>query len=124
MTAAISFPFRIDGYGRVASTRDPYRIWADRVRIALMTAYRERVMRPEYGCGLVAQTLENIEETPEVTYSEIARTFSEYLPTLTLVDVLKVSESPEIGEVSLEVVYQVPDVKVDPVSQVIDLRIN
>lgn len=124
MTTALSFPFRIDGYGRVASTKDPYRIWADRVRIALMTSYRERVMRPEYGCGLVGQTMENIEETPEVTYSEISRTFSEYLPSLTLVDVVKVSETPELGEVSLEVIYEVPDVKIDPVSQVVNLRIN
>jgi len=122
--SAILFPFSIDGYGRVASTTDPMRIWADRVRIALMTNIGERVMRPRYGSEVAGQVFDLIDDAPEMVYAAIAQVFTDALPTLELLDVLLLSTDEMNGEVSLEVVYRVPDLVTDPVTQAIDLRVN
>ena len=46
---AMSLPFSIDPYGKVSSTTDQKKIWADKVRSVLGTALRERVMLPTFG---------------------------------------------------------------------------
>lgn len=121
---AISLPFRIDGYGRVASTSDPNKIWADRVRSVLMTSIRERLMRPQFGSEVTAEVYDILDEAPELTYEAVASAFVEYLPRLTLNDVVLVSEDEQNGVVSLEVSYTLPDLVRDPVTQAVSLRIN
>lgn len=121
---AISLPFRIDGYGRVASTTDPSKIWADRVRSVLMTSFGERIMRPGFGSSVSEEVYDLLDEVPELTYAAVAQAFSDFLPRLQFNDVQVVSEVEGDGTISLEVIYTLPDLVQDPVTQTVSLRIN
>lgn len=107
---AISLPFRIDGYGRVATTSSDLKIWADRVRAVVTTFTGERLMRPAYGTELPADLFTAIEDAPSLIYNDIQTAFQDYLPSLTLVDVVLVQEDEANGTVELEIQYQIPAV--------------
>jgi phage baseplate assembly protein W len=49
MPVAISYPFTLDNYGRVATTTDQHKMYMDRILTLLSTIAGSRVMRPEYG---------------------------------------------------------------------------
>ena len=53
MTGPLSFPLRVDGTGRAASS-DPDTHLRDLIELVLLTEPGERVMRPDFGCGLRA----------------------------------------------------------------------
>lgn len=105
---AISLPFRIDGYGRVATTSNDLKIWADRVRSVVTTFVGERVMRPAWGTEVPADLFSAIEDAPSLVYNDIQVAFQDYLPSLTLVDVVLVDEDEANGTLELEIQYQVP----------------
>lgn len=103
---AISLPFRIDGYGRVASTTDRAKINSDRVRSALMTSLGERVMRPTYGSLLPQSVFDSFDEVIETTEETVVEAFSRLLPDLVFESLEVLSEDPESGELSLQVTYR------------------
>lgn len=81
---AIALPFSIDPYGRVTSTQDQPKLWADRVRSVLGTAVFERVMRRSFGTR-IAYTVFDAEETAEQEIkTEVEFAFNSQLPLLTL----------------------------------------
>lgn len=84
---AISFPFRIDEFGKVATTISEEKIWADRVRSVVGTTIGERVFRADFGTIIASQMFESAEIVEETIRSEISRAFSKYLSSLTLSDV-------------------------------------
>ncbi|MGW4891782.1 GPW/gp25 family protein [Kitasatospora sp. NPDC004240] len=49
----LAFPLRVDGTGRTASA-DPDRHVRELIELVLLTEPGERVMRPDFGCGLRA----------------------------------------------------------------------
>lgn len=54
MSGTLDFPWAVDGTGRTATTgRDEH--VRDLIEQVLLTAPGERVMRPEFGAGLLAQ---------------------------------------------------------------------
>ncbi|MFJ1708992.1 GPW/gp25 family protein [Kitasatospora sp. NPDC088346] len=53
MTGPLSFPLRTDGTGRTADA-DPERHVRELIELVLLTEPGERVMRPDFGCGLRA----------------------------------------------------------------------
>lgn len=106
---AILLPFRIDGYGRVATTTDPIQIWSTRVRSVLTTLVGERVMRPDFGCDVVSELFDAVEETPELVEQDIRSAFSQWLPELTLDEVSLAYSSNENGEVEMTVSYSIPN---------------
>jgi len=53
----IAFPYRIDGRGRTAEADEDVHI-RDLIEQVLFTSPGERVMRPDFGCGLLALTFE------------------------------------------------------------------
>lgn len=108
---AISLPFRLDGFGKVASTTDPARIWADRVRTVMSTHLGERVMRSSFGAGLPANLFDVAESAPDSLRADIAAAFNKWLPALTLEDVA-IKENFE-GEISIEVFYSLPPLEVN-----------
>lgn len=121
---AISLPFRIDGYGRVAVTSDPSKIWADRVRSVLMTSVGERLMRPFFGSTIADEVYDVLDEVPELVFATVSQAFSDYLPRLTFNDVAVVQEDDEDGTLSLEISYTLPDLVQDPVTQTVSIRID
>lgn len=103
---AISLPFRLDGFGNVASSTDMVKIWADRVRTVMSTHMGERVMRSNFGAGLPSNLFEVAESVPESIKADIATAFSLWLPELTLQEVA-IRENFE-GNIDIEVFYSIP----------------
>ena len=110
---AISLPFRIDGYGRVASTTSTAKIWADRARTVVSTAPGERLMRPDFGCHLPADIMVSIEDDPMLIDGQIANSFATWLPTLTYTGVKSWSADLEEGTATLDVNYTIPNMQQD-----------
>jgi uncharacterized protein len=55
--ADIAFPFAVDGRGRTAGTDYQAHV-RDMIELLLFTAPGERVMQPDFGCGLLNLTFE------------------------------------------------------------------
>jgi hypothetical protein len=53
----IAFPFAVDGRGRTAGSDYPGHV-RDMIELLLFTAPGERVMQPDFGCGLRGLTFE------------------------------------------------------------------
>jgi uncharacterized protein len=62
----LAFPFRVDGRGRTGAT-DYDRHVRDMIELLLFTRAGERVMRPDFGCGLADLTFEP--NSPELVAS-------------------------------------------------------
>lgn len=115
---AISLPFSVDPYGKVRSTSDQSKIWADRVRSVLGTTIRERVLRPTFGT-LIPFALFNTETgaTAQVQ-AEVGKAFAQQLPLLTL-DTVNVTVDQYTNVLTVEAVYGLPNNEV--VSTVVGL---
>lgn len=115
---AISLPFAIDAYGKVAQTQDQSKIWADRVRSVIGTTLRERVMRPTFGTIIPYAMFENEDNAQSEIEVEVTRAFTEQLPLLGLSSVTS-SADQYTNTLSVEVVYSLPNNEV--VSTVVGL---
>jgi phage baseplate assembly protein W len=110
---AISLPFRFDGYGRVASTTDMTRVWADRVRTVVSTQPGERVMRPDYGCPMPESLFEAMVSVPELVESDVVVAFEKWLPALKF-DRLDLNYEDEAnGEIEVNLAYDIPTIQID-----------
>lgn len=105
---AVALPFSIDSYGKIASTQDQSKIWADRVRSVIGTSIRERVMRPTFGT-LIPFALFETDSTAESQITiEVSQAFTQQLPLLTLQNVtIKVDDYTNV--LNVEVIYALPN---------------
>jgi hypothetical protein len=105
---AISLPFLIDPYGRVASTQSQSKIWSDKVKSVLGTTLRERVMRPNFGT-LIPYSLFNTETTAvSEIETEVTKAFVEQLSLLTL-EKVNVTNDQYTNVLTIEVTYGLPN---------------
>lgn len=102
---AISLPFRIDGYGRVAYTSDDAKINQARVRSALLTPVGGRLMRPTFGTAITARLFATYDEAIEDIEVAAVDTFAEVLPDLAYESFEVVSEDPESGRAEINITY-------------------
>ncbi len=107
---AISLPFAIDANGKVAITVTQEKIWADRVRGVIGTTFRERVMRPNFGSAVVETLFEQADESIVDITQQVEEAFDEFLPTLTLTDVV-IDEDIENGTMNIDITYSLPNEK-------------
>lgn len=115
---AIALPFAVDSYGKITSTADQSKIWADRVRSVLGTTIRERVLRPTFGT-LIPFALFNT-ETGAVAQveAEVNKAFSQQLSLLNLQKV-NVTVDQYTNVLTVEAIYGLPNNEV--VSTVVGL---
>jgi len=105
---AITLPFTIDAYGKVSSTIEQERIWADRVRSVIGTCLRERVMRPNFGTTIPFALFETSDSAIEEITSEVNAAFLNFLPTLSVKEVTaNFNESLNVIDVSIT--YALPN---------------
>ena len=106
MTVNVDFPYHIDGRGRTATT-DPDDHLRDLIEQVLFTAPGERVMRPDFGSGLMALVFEpGGPELVATTQHLVQGALQQWLGHLIAVDHVRVSQvegtfSIEIGYVAL-----------------------
>lgn len=105
---AISLPFVIDSYGKVGSTTEQSKIWADKVRSVIGTSLRERVMRPTFGTIIPFSLFETSDVASAEIRAEINNAFLRFLPTLTLQEVtVEFDEANNVVNASL--IYALPN---------------
>ena len=105
---AIFLPFSIDPYGKVAQTTDQTKIWADKVRSVIGTAFRERVMRPTFGTDIPSAVFENQEDADGRILELVSTSFNNQLPRL---DLQSVSNSFDqySGTLTVDITYALPN---------------
>jgi hypothetical protein len=104
---AISFPFRLDGFGKVATTTDMSKIWADRVRAVVSTYPQERLMNLQFGAGIPEDLFASSEIIRDLVEQDLTRAFSTWLPLLKFKGVEIVDSSNLEGSISLQINYEV-----------------
>lgn len=104
----ISVPFRFDEYGNVASSSDPRRIWANRVKSVMGTPTGQRVMRPEFGSDLPSNIFSASVAAPGYIETVVNTAARQWLSGLEVVDVV-VGEDVVDNEMSVEFVYRIPE---------------
>lgn len=112
---AISLPFSIDPYGRVGSTTDQTKIWADKVRSVIGTALRERVMRPKFGTDIPLSVFENQEDAQTQIQFEVSQAFNDQLQNLNLQSISSVFDE-YTGIMQVDVTYALPNDEVTSTS--------
>lgn len=107
---SISLPFRIDEFGKVATTSNLPKIYADRVRSVIGTALGERVLRPDFGTAIPNGMFEDTEVLEDLVNNEIRAAFSRQLPGLSFLNVV-INFDDKDNVISVEVEYVLPDGK-------------
>lgn len=115
MERSIVLPFSIDASGSILSSNDPKRIWQSRVIAAVMTQLGERVFRPQYGGTIKSALFENSDGANTVIRRSVQNTFSSFLKSLKLVDIVTAMDS-QLGTISVTIYYQLPNGQADQVS--------
>lgn len=105
---AISLPFRIDPYGKVAVSTDQQKIWADRVRSVLGTALKERVMQPLFGTEIPYSVFHTQEDASILIERETQTAFETQLSLLRLQSVTTTFDE-FTGIISVSTVYDLPN---------------
>jgi phage baseplate assembly protein W len=100
---AISLPFAFNSLGEISYTTDEKKIVQDRVTIAIMTRFGERVMRPNFGSTVHRALFENIDGAIDIINSAVTTCFATWLTELELISTdSTVNESDGSIEVSVE----------------------
>ncbi len=91
MSGFVDFPYRFDGHGRTATTdRDDH--IRDLIEQVLFTAPGERVMRPDFGSGLLALVFEpNSTTLAATTQALVQGALQQHLAHLIAVQAVEVS---------------------------------
>ena len=105
---SIALPFTIDPYGRVLSTQDQTKLWADRVRSVIGTALTERVMRRTFGTRIAATVFDSEESAEAEIKAEVETAFNVQLPLLSLKSVVTNFDS-YTGNTNVAIVYDLPN---------------
>ena len=108
---AISLPFTIDAYGKVAQTTDQAKIWADKARSVVGTAVRERVMRPTFGTDIPSAVFENDTDADGRIRELVSSSFNTQLPQLNLQDVTSTFDTYS-GTLTVTITYGLPNQEV------------
>jgi phage baseplate assembly protein W len=108
---AISLPFSIDSFGKISTTTDQTKIWADKVRSVLGTSIRERVMRPTFGTLIPFSLFNSIENAVSEIEDEVRRAFSKQLQILSLLSV-DIEQNNYTNDLKITVVYSLPNQEV------------
>lgn len=103
----IAFPLRVDQSGAIATTNGADGIDSS-LRVVLMTAPGERVMRPDFGCRIWQYMFEPINANTLGLMSEAVReAVGRWEPRVTLDDVRVEPDPGSIGQVFIHIDYTV-----------------
>ena len=105
---AITLPFQIDAYGKVGSSTEQEKIWADRVRSVIGTSLRERVMRPNFGTTIPFALFETSDSAVSEVASEVNSAFLNFLPTLSVQEV-EVDFNDYTNVIDVSITYSLPN---------------
>jgi uncharacterized protein len=103
----ITFPMRVDQSGAIAMGSGADDIDAN-LKVVLITAPGERVMRPQFGCRIWDLVFEPINANTLGLMSEAVKdAVSQWEPRVDLLDVVVVPDPGDIGRVLIELQFRV-----------------
>ena len=105
--AGWAFPLRTDATGSVALVRREREI-EQSIHLILVTAYGERPMRPEFGCGIH----DHVFGTPDATTAglladEVERSLARWEPRIEVNDVVVTTDDNEPSTLYIDVLYTI-----------------
>lgn len=103
----VAVPFRIDGRGRTASTGYDAHV-RDMIELLLFTSPGERVMRPDFGCGLydLVFGVNNVATATAVTRT-VRDALATWEPRIDVLDVYAAPDPSRPDVLVIEINYQV-----------------
>lgn len=105
----ISFPFRFDATGKVATQEDLGSNIAHHIAAVLLTRFGERVMLPPFGSAVPDYVFENIDEIGAVELTARANeSLRRWVPEAYVESVLPRYQDPVSGVMELEVIFRIP----------------
>ncbi len=107
--AGWAFPMRIDDTGGVALVRRTREI-EESIRMILGTAYGERPMRPEFGCGIHDYVFAPVDATTggQIAY-EVRASLERWEPRIELIDVQVTPDPKDSGALYVDIAYSILD---------------
>jgi phage baseplate assembly protein W len=105
---SIALPFVIDSYGKVNTTDQQPKLWADRVRSVIGTAVGERVMRSEFGSEISYTEFKTVEDASAQIQNTVAQSFEVQLRKLRLQSVTTTLDE-YTGTLNVSIVYALPN---------------
>ncbi len=107
--AGWAFPMRIDDTGGVALVRRTREI-EESIRMILGTAYGERPMRPEFGCGIHDYVFAPVDATTsgQIAY-EVRASLERWEPRIELIDVQVAPDPKDSGALYVAIAYSILD---------------
>ena len=105
MTGPLSFPLRVDGTGRTASA-DPDQHVRELIEAVLLTDPGERVMRPDFGCGLRAMLFAPLDDVLAIATQALVRAqLTHWLDDVVSIDAVQAVAEND-GSLSVTVAYR------------------
>lgn len=104
----IALPFSIDSYGKVNTTDQQPKLWADRVRSVVGTAIGERVMRPEFGSEIPYAEFKTAEDASSQIENTVLHSFETQLGKLRL-QTVTANLDEYTGTINVTIVYALPN---------------
>jgi len=101
---AISLPFVFNSAGEIGYSTDEKKIIQDRIVLALMTRFGERVMRPDFGSDVYLSLWEDLNSAIGVVKLAATTCFANWFPYLTFLDA-KGNVTPD-GVLEVEITYK------------------
>lgn len=101
------FPVTIDSTGKIAMSKFEEDI-KEAIRIILGTARGERVMRPDFGCGIHELIFEPINvATIGLIESSVQEALTRYEPRVDLINVNVLDDEANVGKLKISIDYRV-----------------
>lgn len=104
-----AFPVGTDGRGRIEQSRGVTDI-EESIRLILETAKGERVMRPEFGCGIHEFVFATVDRsTLTLVETSVRDALREWEPRIEVLSVEVSTEQLDAGTLLIEIEYRVRD---------------
>jgi uncharacterized protein len=101
------FPFQVDQSGSIAMTSGPQDLDTS-MRVILMTAPGERVMRPKFGCAIWDQLFEPINaNTLGLMERAVRQALGQWEPRVDVDEVTVAPDPGSVGKVTIRIAYRV-----------------
>jgi hypothetical protein len=100
------FPIQPDGLGRLSYSRAEQKI-EESIWLILSTSPGERVMLPDFGCGLQDLVFRPAQEVVEVAGTLVRQALVTWEPRIELIDVEATSDPGEPNLVLIRITYQI-----------------
>jgi phage baseplate assembly protein W len=112
---AVVFPFQLDSFGRIVSTKDSNKIYMDRLLTVLSTMVYDRPIKNNYGTNLARAMYETYNRSEVAIREAIERAIGIFLPEIEL-ESFSITEPNDQGISNVDLSVILPDSTIQSIS--------